>query len=119
EKYGLAKKEAVWMALSLFMAGQETTHTSLRAFTLALLHHPHVVQEAQKQLDAVCGERPPTFQDRERLPYVDAVIRETLRWRPPLPLGIAHRASEVRLNVLSSGFYTNRPYFRNLYIRDT
>ncbi|KZO99758.1 cytochrome P450 [Calocera viscosa TUFC12733] len=94
QKHGLTKHEAVWAALSMFMAGQETTHSALRFFGLAMLHHPDVMETAQSQLDAVCGGRAPTFQDRECLPYIDAIVKETLRWRPALPLGLPHTASE-------------------------
>ncbi|KZO99759.1 cytochrome P450 [Calocera viscosa TUFC12733] len=94
EKYGVSKREAVFMAVSLFMAGQETSHTSLRVFALAMLHHPDVVRAAQAQLDTVCGERAPTFRDRDRLPYVEALVKETLRWRPAVPLSLPHTASE-------------------------
>ncbi|CAA7269235.1 unnamed protein product [Cyclocybe aegerita] len=36
----------------------------------------------------------PTFEDRTLLPYVEALFREILRWRPVLPLGVSHAASE-------------------------
>ena len=43
---------------------------------------------AQQELDAVTGrERLPTFEDRPRLPFVDAVCKEVLRWRPVTPIG--------------------------------
>ncbi|KZO99740.1 cytochrome P450 [Calocera viscosa TUFC12733] len=94
EKYGMTKHDAMWMTLALFMAGQETSHTVLRIFALAMLNNPAVMRAAQEQLDAVCGRRPPTFADRERLPYIDAIIKEMLRWRPPVPLSLLRMASE-------------------------
>ncbi|KAF8996238.1 cytochrome P450 [Cyathus striatus] len=33
----------------------------------------------------------PTFEDREKLPYLEATIKEVFRWRPPLPMAIAHK----------------------------
>ncbi len=40
------------------------------------------------EIDAVVGaDRLPTIGDRTRLPYVNAVIKETMRWHPALPLG--------------------------------
>jgi hypothetical protein len=43
---------------------------------------------AQEELDAVTRrERLPTFGDRPRLPFVDAICKEVTRWRPVLPLG--------------------------------
>ena len=56
-----------------------------------MLHYPNVMRKAQAELDAVVGrERVPTFEDKDSLPYIRAVIRETLRWRPIAPLGALH-----------------------------
>jgi cytochrome P450 len=50
--------------------------------------HPDAQKRAQAEIDAVVGtERLPTFEDRSSLPYVEAVLRETLRWNPVFPLG--------------------------------
>ena len=57
--------------------------------------NPSVQQRAQAQLDAVVGSgRLPDFGDRPALPYIDAIVREALRWMPIVPLGIAHRTVE-------------------------
>jgi cytochrome P450 len=62
---------------------------------LAMVVFPEVQCRAQAELDAVVGrERLPTFTDAPRLPYVRAVIKEVLRWRPALPLGLPHAAAE-------------------------
>jgi cytochrome P450 len=43
---------------------------------------------AQRELDTVLGKgQLPLVSDREKLPYVDAIVKETLRWNPMLPLG--------------------------------
>jgi cytochrome P450 len=56
-------------------------------FVLAILLHPDVQTMAQKELDAVTGrERLPTFEDRSKLPFVDAICKEVIRWNPTLPL---------------------------------
>ena len=56
---------------------------------------PEVQRRAQAELDAVVGRaRLPTFADAPRLPYVRAVIREVLRWRPAIDRGLPHRAAE-------------------------
>ena len=45
--------------------------------------HPEVMRRAQAELDAVIGrERIPTLADRPNLPYIEAIVKETLRWRP-------------------------------------
>lgn len=54
--------------------------------------NPDVQKRAHEELDRVVGaSRMPTFEDRERLPYIDAILKEALRWQPPVPLGVPHR----------------------------
>ena len=58
------------------------------AFVVAVLLRPEVQTMAQKELDAVTRrERLPTFEDRSKLPFVDAIFREVIRWKPVTPLG--------------------------------
>jgi cytochrome P450 len=50
--------------------------------------YPDVQKRAQAKIDLVIGrDLLPTFEDRASLPYIDAVLRETLRWQPVGPLG--------------------------------
>lgn len=56
---------------------------------------PEVQQKAQEELDRVVGtDRLPSFADRSSLPYIDAVVKEVLRWHPVSPMGVPHVASE-------------------------
>ncbi len=53
--------------------------------------HPDAQKKAQAELDAVVGpDRLPEFSDWKSLVYVNAAIRETLRWHTIVPLGVAH-----------------------------
>lgn len=66
----------------------EQTASTLIVFVLAMIHYPEVQERAQREIDALIGmHRLPDFGDRSFLPYVDAVLRETLRWHPVFPLG--------------------------------
>ena len=52
--------------------------------------YPDVQARAQAEIDAVIGQglqRLPHWEDRSSLPYVEAVVKETLRWHPAVPLG--------------------------------
>lgn len=63
--------------------------SALRTFFLAATLHPEIVRLAQKELDEVLnGERLPVFSDKPRLPYISAIAKEVMRWRPPSPLGM-------------------------------
>lgn len=57
-----------------------------------MIIYPEIQKKAQAQLDEVVGEnRLPNFADRPSLPYIDALVRESVRWQPVLPLGVPHR----------------------------
>lgn len=75
----------------IYEAGSDTTTMALEIFTLAAVLYPSVMQEAQAELDSVVGsERLPTFDDRENLPYIEAIVKEVLRWRPVTAGGVPH-----------------------------
>jgi len=77
-----------------YLAGEETTGSTLIVFTLAMVLHPHVQKLAQEEIERVVGTgRLPDFNDRLALPYLEAVFRETLRWRPVVPLSVPHVAT--------------------------
>ncbi|KAI5116389.1 hypothetical protein M0805_006561 [Coniferiporia weirii] len=79
-----------WTAASLFGGGLTTTTSILMSFFLAMTLHPDVQVKAQEELDCVLGPGAlPTFADRERLPYIECILKELLRWHPVVPL-IAH-----------------------------
>ncbi|VDB83458.1 unnamed protein product [Peniophora sp. CBMAI 1063] len=95
DRYGLSTHENVWLAASVYAAGSDTTRAALSWWSLAMLLHPEVQKRAQDELDSVVGRaRVPTFADMPRLPYISAIIKESIRWRPVTPLGVPHRSVE-------------------------
>ena len=53
---------------------------------------PEVQKKAQKELDRVIGgDRLPEFKDQGSLPYVNALLKEMLRWHPVTPVALPHR----------------------------
>ncbi|KAJ7146914.1 cytochrome P450 [Mycena epipterygia] len=76
---------------SMYAAGSDTTVTALSTFVLAMLANPEVQKKAQMEIDEVIGlERLPDFNDENSLPYVSALVKEVLRWRPVTPIAIPH-----------------------------
>jgi len=60
-----------------------------------MMAHPEIQTRAQDELDLVVGRfRPPTFADAPNLSYIQAMVKESHRWRPALPLGIPHSTTE-------------------------
>jgi cytochrome P450 len=80
---------------SMYQAGVDTTVSSMASLFVALTLYPEVQKKAQTQIDSVISrDRLPTFEDRSRLPYIEAICKELLRWQVVLPLGFPHASSE-------------------------
>ena len=63
--------------------------------------YPDTMCRAQAELDTVVGtERMPTLADRPKLFYIEAILREVIRWRPAAPLAAPRFTMHVRLNYL-------------------
>ncbi|KIJ19070.1 hypothetical protein PAXINDRAFT_128376 [Paxillus involutus ATCC 200175] len=76
---------------------------TLACFVLAMVLNPDVQRRAQADIDMVVDmDRLPDFGDRPSLPYIDAVVREVMRWRPVIPLGLPHATS---LSDVYQGYY--------------
>ncbi|EKM51548.1 uncharacterized protein PHACADRAFT_176971 [Phanerochaete carnosa HHB-10118-sp] len=76
-----------------YAAASDTTTLTLFNFVLAMLMHPEVQKTAQEVLDGTIGRsRLPEIEDRDALPFITAMVKECLRWRPPLPLALPHRS---------------------------
>ena len=60
-----------------------------------MTRNTEILRTAQRQLDSVLGgERLPDHSDLDDLPYIVAIVKETLRWAPPFPIGTTHRLME-------------------------
>ncbi|KAG9001351.1 hypothetical protein FRB90_011635 [Tulasnella sp. 427] len=76
---------------SFFTAGMETTQVSLHALFLAMVLWPKVQEKLQDEIDTVVGAaRLPSFDDQSDMPYLHAVLLETLRWNPAVPMALPH-----------------------------
>ncbi|KAF8884165.1 cytochrome P450 [Infundibulicybe gibba] len=78
-----------------YAGGADTTLSSVQTFFLAMAMYPDAQRKAQAEIDAVVGpSRLPEFADRKSLPYVNALMKETMRWKNVLPLAVAHSSVE-------------------------
>ncbi|KAI9447042.1 cytochrome P450 [Lactarius psammicola] len=90
-KHNFSKHELAWLVGHMFASGGETTSTTLQWWTLAMIAYPEVQKQAHAEIDEVVGSaRPPTFADLPALPYIRALVKETLRWSLTIPLGLPH-----------------------------
>ncbi|RPD76141.1 cytochrome P450 [Lentinus tigrinus ALCF2SS1-7] len=75
--------------------GADTTFSILQAVFVAMSLYPEVLKKAQTELDSVVGPtRLPDFSDEPRLVYVNAIIKEALRWHNVIPLCVPHCSLE-------------------------
>jgi len=78
----------------LALIGGVLTSSPIQSFFSAMLINPEWQLKGQEEVDRVCGERPPCFDDIQDLPVVRAIIREIFRWRCPAPAGVPHVATQ-------------------------
>ena len=56
--------------------------------------YPEAQRNAREELDRVCGDRLPTMDDEENLPYIRACVKEVLRWHPIVTEGLPHAVTK-------------------------
>lgn len=83
----------------MITAGMDTTVISVEWAMAELVRNPHVQAKAQEELDLVVGrDRVMNETDFSKLPYLQAVVKESLRLHPPTPLMLPHKANtDVKL----------------------
>lgn len=83
----------------LFFAGIDTTAITMDNAMVELITHPETMVRARKEVDEVIGNhRLVEESDMERLPYIQAVIRETFRLHPPIPMFFRKATNECQIN---------------------
>ncbi|KAL4919599.1 cytochrome P450 [Aspergillus aurantiobrunneus] len=92
EANGMPLEELAFDLGILADAGLDTSTVALDWFIVAwITSGSRWVAKAQRLLDEVVGrDRLPSFEDRPKLAYIDAIASETLRWRPVVVSGVPH-----------------------------
>jgi cytochrome P450 len=80
---GMTDKQLRDEAMTLFLAGHETTALALSWAWYLLARHPQAEEKLAAEVKAVLGDRPATVDDLPRLPYTAMVVDEALRLYPP------------------------------------
>ncbi|KAF8884166.1 cytochrome P450 [Infundibulicybe gibba] len=95
ERRAEEEEDAKVIAAVAYAGGADTTVSAVQTFFLAMAMYPDVQRKVQAEIDAVVGpDRLPEFSDRESLPYVDALMKETMRWKNVTPLAVVHASTE-------------------------
>lgn len=84
----------VWMQLDLVAAGTETSATAVEWAVAELIQQPQLIHKLQAELTAVIGpKRVPQESDLPNLPFLQAVVKESLRLHPPATLNLPREST--------------------------
>lgn len=84
------------------LAAIETTLWSIEWAIAEVVNHPTVQQKIREELNKTLGDQPLTESNLNMLPYLQAVVKETLRLHSPIPLLVPH----MNLEEAKLGGYT-------------
>ncbi|KAM0909650.1 hypothetical protein ACQ4PT_014705 [Festuca glaucescens] len=94
EKYDLSDDTVIGLLWDMIIAGTDTTVITVEWAIGELVKNPRVQEKLQEELDRVVGrDRVMSETDFPNLPYLNAVVKESLRLHPPTPLMLPHKAS--------------------------
>lgn len=79
----------------MFAAGADTVYTAIEWTMTEMLRHPEVMKEAQYEIRSIIGSTPNVSEDDvEKMAYLKAVIKESFRLQPPVPLLVPGESTE-------------------------
>ncbi|XP_050413545.2 cytochrome P450 3A29 [Patella vulgata] len=82
-KKGLTNGEILAHSVTFFLAGHETTATTMTFLAYELALHPDIQNKATEEIDRVLGDKPCDYENIQELVYLDMCLSETLRLYPP------------------------------------
>lgn len=95
--------EGAYQVGMMAIAGALTIASPMMSFVLAMVLFPAWLKNLQDEIDKVCGDRIPEMRDMEKLPILRAVVKEVVRWRPPVPTGLCSCACLPEYYPLTDG----------------
>jgi len=91
---GMTNKQLRDEALTMLLAGHETTANALNWTFYLLSQHPEILEKVEKELEEVLGGKAPTLAQLKQLTYTSQVFKESMRLYPPVWI-LARRAEEA------------------------
>nr|XP_043637685.1 cytochrome P450 93A3-like [Erigeron canadensis] len=90
----LSRENIKAFILDIFLAGTETTASTIEWGLSELINHPNIMKKALEEIHQVVGEnRLLEESDIQNLPYLQAIVKETLRLHPVAPV-LARESTE-------------------------
>jgi hypothetical protein len=87
EKSGVREEEGQYIVGMMAIAGALTIGSPMQSYILAMCHYPQWQDIMREEIQQACGGKCPAWEDRANLPTIRAVVKEVIRWRPPVPTG--------------------------------
>lgn len=84
----ISEEEGAFVVGQMAIAGALTMSSPLQTYILAMCLYPKWQLRVQEEIDRVVGDRMPELGDSPEMPVLRAVIKECMRWRPPVPTGM-------------------------------
>ncbi|XP_056464489.1 vitamin D 25-hydroxylase [Gadus chalcogrammus] len=110
-----SRENLIYSVGELIIAGTETTTNTLRWAMLYMALYPNIQERVHQEIDSVLvNGRAPSLEDKQRMPYVEAVLHEVLRFCNIVPLGI-FRATSQDANVNGYTIPKGTMVITNLY----
>ncbi|KAI9260234.1 cytochrome P450, partial [Sporodiniella umbellata] len=95
EKNTLTELQIAYFIALFVGAGSETTTSTLEWAFAYLANHPEIQDKAYEEIQRVIGtDKLPRFKDESHMPYIQCIIHEALRIRPPAPTSIPHSTTK-------------------------
>ncbi|ORZ00645.1 cytochrome P450 [Syncephalastrum racemosum] len=95
---GLSNEELRSNMCAFFLAGHDSTAVSISAVVYYLALHQDIQRKAREEAIGVLGDDGkdtiPTMEQTKKFAYIDMIIKESLRLRPPVPMGVSRVAQE-------------------------
>ncbi|XP_035686646.1 cytochrome P450 2U1-like [Branchiostoma floridae] len=94
ENNTFTEQELATIVYQLFLAGTDTTATTLRWALLYMILHPDIQEKVQQEIDSVLGpNQEPAMAHRSQMPYTEATLTEVSRHATVAPHTIQHATS--------------------------
>lgn len=85
--------DTIHLLLDTFLAGTDTTSSTVEWAMAELISNPKTMAKARRELQEVLGKDGIVQEsDISKLPYLQSIVKETLRLHPPAPLLLPHKA---------------------------
>ncbi|XP_044498038.1 cytochrome P450 89A2-like [Mangifera indica] len=117
EKRKLDENEILSLSTEFLGAGTDTTSTALQWVMANLVKYPHIQEKLLAEIKGVVGDeqREVKEDDLQKMPYLKAIILESLRRHPPAQFVVPHAVTE---DVILNGFLVPKNASINFMVAD-